>query len=459
VRILKALSVLEDALNGIGDISANDVFDNAYVTENLFPDAKMTGDIKDLTGVAAKVKEFISVNTPDSLGDEEFCASLQNVINKESILSLVKEASDGAALSSVMAKYEDYFTNAGLSGFDGMAAYAKYYIPRGNAARNVLCGRVAGKSFAATGDFRDAFESAILLGVIEVAEGWSDVSEVIEKNKAFFGELPSSMSGITVSNVYKKIRGMSFSSAADCMNEIDRLAKLEKNTLTAPPYGGGGGGGSFGSPSLSGGQLITVAEPSTEENNGGGKKTFFSDLDAYEWAKPAIEVLAGEGIVNGVSEGVFDCAAAVKREEFLKMLVLSFDIYDENAESGFSDAKNGWFGPYIGSAQKYGLVNGTGGGIFGVGAEISREDMAVMCYNFLTAFGVGLNVETSGEMFYDDGEISEYAYSAVYSLKRAGIINGVGENNFAPSVTAGRAEAAKIIYNVFIKTIAAREEG
>ena len=48
--------------------------------------------------------------------------------------------------------------------------------------------------------------------------------------------------------------------------------------------------------------------------------------------------------------------------------------------------------------------------------------------------------------FSDDGEISEYAREAVYTLKARGIISGRGANEFAPKSGMTRAEAAKLIY-------------
>ena len=48
-------------------------------------------------------------------------------------------------------------------------------------------------------------------------------------------------------------------------------------------------------------------------------------------------------------------------------------------------------------------------------------------------------------VFADDSEIAEYAKEAVYSMQKAGIINGKGDNRFAPTEYATREEAAKMI--------------
>ena len=48
------------------------------------------------------------------------------------------------------------------------------------------------------------------------------------------------------------------------------------------------------------------------------------------------------------------------------------------------------------------------------------------------------------ELFADDELIASYAKDAVYALKTAGIINGMGDNLFAPGGTVTRAMAAKL---------------
>lgn len=183
------------------------------------------------------------------------------------------------------------------------------------------------------------------------------------------------------------------------------------------------------------------------------QETGFADMSGYEWAKIPAQVLLKEGIVNGTGDNEFSPSAAVKREEFVKMLCLLFKVKSDGTDSTFSDIpKSHWCSEYVSAAQKYGLVMGIGDNKFGFGASITREEMAAMCFRFAEAYGTELSGEDdlAEGRFIDDGDISEYAYEAVYRMKSAGIINGNDEEEFAPKNTAVRAEAAKIIYNIFI---------
>ena len=126
------------------------------------------------------------------------------------------------------------------------------------------------------------------------------------------------------------------------------------------------------------------------------------------------------------------------------MRVLAFDLLDEDAVYDFTDGDDGaWYAKYIASAKKSGILAGYEDGSFGDGQEITREDMAVFVYRLS-----GLESVEPQKLFADDAMISGYAKEAVYSLNAAGIINGMGDNNFAPHTRATRAQAAKIIYSV-----------
>lgn len=84
---------------------------------------------------------------------------------------------------------------------------------------------------------------------------------------------------------------------------------------------------------------------------------------------------------------------------------------------------------------------------FGVGQNITREDMAVMVYRAAKKTGKVSDAE-QGAAFADENEISDYAKEAVNTLKARGVMGGKGENRFEPKAYATRAEAAKMIHGL-----------
>ncbi|MGO4547267.1 S-layer homology domain-containing protein [Paenibacillus sp. 2TAB23] len=166
------------------------------------------------------------------------------------------------------------------------------------------------------------------------------------------------------------------------------------------------------------------------------------------WAKDPIEALAARGIVSGMGNGQFNPDGKVTRAEFITMLMNVFGLTDANAATTLSDVKAGaWYYDEVATAYELGIVSGRPNGSFGVHEEITRQDMAVMVHQAATHVQLQLSVSAS-EAFTDRQTISDYAQKAVAAMQAEGIINGMGNGEFAPKQQATRAQAAVIIYAI-----------
>ncbi len=171
----------------------------------------------------------------------------------------------------------------------------------------------------------------------------------------------------------------------------------------------------------------------------------FRDVPKGSWCYEYVEELAGKGIVGGYN-GAFYPTESVTREEFVKMLLGMLEIEPTETAAAFGDVKeNEWYTPYVATAAKLGIVDGIGGGTFGIGQTITRQDMAVMVQRALEATGGSLTQTGAVKRFTDDEIISGYAKEAVESLVRAGVISGDENGRFNPQDNLTREQAAKII--------------
>ena len=203
--------------------------------------------------------------------------------------------------------------------------------------------------------------------------------------------------------------------------------------------GSGGGGGSSRPSSSAGSTIVSGGKTDTIE-----KSEIFSDLDKVTWAKNSIMSLYAKGIVSGMGDGLFEPMECVTREQFVKMLVAALKIDIENAECKFDDVDTEqWYYPYVAAAYQKQIVFGTDENSFGIGTNITREQMAAMCARVMT-----VSSDRTVENFADDADISDYAKESVMLMKKMGIINGDENGNFNPKAYATRAEAAQIIYGI-----------
>lgn len=251
------------------------------------------------------------------------------------------------------------------------------------------------------------------------------------------------LSNTKQSTVQAALVGKTFKDGDEVKEFFDAQVESAASAVVNPGQSGTGGGGNGGGSNLN--NMINTDKKEITADD------VFNDLSNHSWAKDAILNLSKRGIVNGVEKDKFDPSGFVTREQFVKMAVLAMDIYNENGVAEFDDiAPGAWYGTYIASAKQKNLVNGISDVNFGVGRNITREDVAVIIYRMFEQKSIKLT--KTKDDFDDMKNISDYAYAAVSALAGEGIINGVGNNKFSPKSNTTRAEAAVLI-NAFMKGV------
>lgn len=176
----------------------------------------------------------------------------------------------------------------------------------------------------------------------------------------------------------------------------------------------------------------------------------FNDLGGVPWAKEAIEQLAAKGIIQGVSEAAFNPGAAIKRADFVKLLVDTLELSAPTAKI-FSDVEAGsYYAEAVGTAQTLGIAAGAGNGRFLPETAISREEAAVFIDRALRVQNDTLSGDSEAALgnFKDVALIADYARSSMNTLAEAGVLKG---NNGAlnPKSKLTRAEAAVLLYRIY----------
>jgi len=178
----------------------------------------------------------------------------------------------------------------------------------------------------------------------------------------------------------------------------------------------------------------------------------FEDISnaTHNWAMTAVNSLNARGIIRGVGNNIFEPNRSVTRAEFTKMIISMFNVYDPKASAKFTDVNGAdWFNSYVGTAQALGVTNGYEDGSFRPNDTISREEMSTMLYRAAEVLSVKIEAQTAASDFADDWNIQGYAKIPVYKMRAAGILNGVGNNEFDPKSDCSRAQAAVAINNMF----------
>ncbi|MDR1246454.1 MAG: S-layer homology domain-containing protein [Clostridiales Family XIII bacterium] len=171
----------------------------------------------------------------------------------------------------------------------------------------------------------------------------------------------------------------------------------------------------------------------------------FTDITGH-WAYDAIVFAVENGLFNGTSETTFSPNAFMNRGMFVTVLgrMEGIDV-NSYVTAAFSDTAAGsYYTPYATWASANGIASGVGGSLFAPAQEITRQEMAAMLNNYVKFKGISLSSDAQ-VTFADDAAIASWAKDGVYALAFAGVLNGVGDDLYAPAKTATRAEVATML--------------
>ena len=169
-----------------------------------------------------------------------------------------------------------------------------------------------------------------------------------------------------------------------------------------------------------------------------------SDLDGH-WAKKYIDYLADEDIINpSATTGKYQPDAKVTRAEFMRYINRAFH-FTETASISYTDVpKSAWYYETVCIAQKYGYINGVGGGRMDPTGTVTREQAATIIGRLYKA-DPG-NVSPSSLDFKDGAKISSWSAGYIRAAVDKGFLAGYSDGTFRPTREVTRGEVAKIIY-------------
>jgi hypothetical protein len=176
-----------------------------------------------------------------------------------------------------------------------------------------------------------------------------------------------------------------------------------------------------------------------------GKEINFDDISEH-WAKDYIVKSAKLGLFSGIEENKFGPNTNTTRAMFVTVLGrLANAENSKNTNISFDDVQEtDYFFNYVQWAVENGIVSGISENLFAPNTNITREQTAVILYNFAKNQGIELKNVYNAD-FSDNKNISSWAEVGVNALAKAGVIMGRSDGTFDPKGTATRAEIATML--------------
>lgn len=386
-------------------------------------------------------KLFDNKKLPDNIYTEDL---LKRVFNELVAVQSVKTA-DLQHFESKLFQYNDMLQLQ-------LNAQSNYGQLVSNGHLSKVYGLLQQADYESVAELNNEFNKAVVLSLINSTIGQSTIGIILSANNDIL-KLPLTgeyalLDGDDKATVHKALIGKEFKHVNEVKSEfLSVLASVAKREDSGTGRNSAGGGKRETNITLT--TLPTLPTLPTLLPSTQNIQLTFSDLEGVEWARESIEFLASKGIVNGMGNSEFKPNSKINREQFLKMLIVGFDMIDNTANCSFNDVdKNAWYYLYISSAVQSGIAQGLGNNIFGIGRDITRQEAAALIYRLVKSKNLILPVKNETVQFEDDQEIESYAAEGIKAMQQAGVLNGIGYGRFAPKEACTRAEAAKIIYQL-----------
>ncbi|MBR5515242.1 MAG: S-layer homology domain-containing protein [Clostridia bacterium] len=173
------------------------------------------------------------------------------------------------------------------------------------------------------------------------------------------------------------------------------------------------------------------------------------DINLSSWYFEGAKYCITEGFISGNDKGMFMPANELTREQLVVMLArFSGKEISEATDSAFADVELGsWYANEIEWAAQKGYVKGIGNGEnFGVGKNITRQELCVILYRYAKKYGLYMGRQADLSQYKDQGAIADWAQTETAWAIEEGLLSSTDENLkvFSPEMTVTRAQAAKI---------------
>lgn len=168
----------------------------------------------------------------------------------------------------------------------------------------------------------------------------------------------------------------------------------------------------------------------------------FTDVPSWAWYWDEVDWAVREGLLHGISATQFSPDGATTRAALMEVLYLQADAPEADL-ANFSDVKaTDWFADSVSWGYAQGLVSGFDNGTFQPNTALTREQLAVILYNYLQP----TDSPTADLTHFEDGvETSPWAEIAVCWALDTDILDEQDGGILNPQGSVSRATLASVL--------------
>ena len=180
----------------------------------------------------------------------------------------------------------------------------------------------------------------------------------------------------------------------------------------------------------------------------------FYDISENAWYYDAVKYIYENGMMQGISDTEFAPNLSMNRAMIVTVLHRLENTPETTITNQFLDVEsNQWYTEAVQWAFENDIVNGYSSDKFAPMDNVTREQLAVILYNYTNYKGGNTDIVGNLTVFKDADDISDWSKNAISWAVGSGLLSGKGNGILDPKGTATRAEVAQIFMNYCIKAI------
>lgn len=174
----------------------------------------------------------------------------------------------------------------------------------------------------------------------------------------------------------------------------------------------------------------------------------FLDITPDAWYYDGVKYAVENGLMSGTGTDTFGPDTTLSRGMIAQMLYALEGKPSVSADNRFPDVPDGaWFAKAASWAQSKGIITGYENGHFGPNDSLTREQLALILYNYAQSKGYDTSAKADLNQYVDGSSTSAWAQMAMAWAVGEGLLSGRDADMLAPTGTATRAEVAQIMMN------------
>lgn len=171
----------------------------------------------------------------------------------------------------------------------------------------------------------------------------------------------------------------------------------------------------------------------------------FRDVQPGVWYYRAVDYAAANGLMSGTSSISFSPNGTLTRAMLAQILYADSDCPSVPAPT-FQDVEAGlWYSSACSWASQEGLMAGVGENLFGPNQLLTRQQFALILFQYAAFQGVDTSSRAELSRFSDQSSAADWAREALEWAVSVGLLSGRSGNLLAPGSPVTRAECACIL--------------